>query len=302
MSKDRLNNVTYLRVFAIMSLVAWHSYCSYIAWGIGNSPLDKWYTITFHFITPTANMPLFTFLSGYLFCFLLREKGKYADFKGFLVNKVNRLLIPYLVLGFIINLTQIGRGKPLLPMFYGAPNHMWYCLMLFYCFIICWVVERKLSTKINIFLAIFSFLFVLVVGGKYMSVSSPLGIWMVAYFYSYFYLGFLIYQYSDRIYPILDKNKAFLGGVFICFALLSYRFHYVEGISSVLFVMLLTTLARQIEIAPPTGWKSLQDTALVFMCSINGLFGISHDMNQYSHSFRNTMYCFLLFFIYAFSQ
>lgn len=251
MSKDRLNSVTYIRFFAIMSLVAWHCYCSYIAWGIGNSPLDKWYAIAFRFFAPTANMPLFTFLSGYLFCFLLNEKGKYSDFKGFLVNKVNRLLVPYLVLGFVINLTQIGRGKPFLPMFYGAPNHMWYCLILFYCFIICWVFEKKFSSRANMLLAILSFLFVLFAGGVYMSESSPLGIWMLAYFYGYFYVGFIVYHYSDSLYPTLYKYKILLGIAFICFALLSYKFKHLEGISSLIFVMFLTTIAQKIESCPP---------------------------------------------------
>lgn len=217
--EKKLSEVTILRVYAIMSLVAWHCYCSYTAWGIGNSPLDSTYSSAFKVFAPTANMPLFTFLSGYLFFYLFKEKGKYADFRGFLKNKVNRLLIPYLILGFVINLTQIGRGRPLWPMFYGAPNHMWYCLMLFYCFMICWLVEKKLGQMYNIILAVLSFSFVLLQGGLYLSVESPLGWWMVAYFYSYFYIGFMVFQYADKIFPLLSKYNIFLG-IFL-YALLS---------------------------------------------------------------------------------
>lgn len=242
----KLSEVTYLRVYAIMSIVAWHSYCSYTAWGIGNSPLDGCYSLVFMFFAPTANMPMFTFLSGYLFCFLFKEKGKYAFLNGFLKNKVNRLLIPYFVFGFIINLTQIGRGKPLMPMFYGAPNHMWYCLMLFYCFMICWLIEKKLGQMYNIILAVLSFSFVLLQGIQYLSLESPLGWWMVAYFYGYFYMGFLVFQYADRFFPFLQRWNILLGLLFICSVILSGKNHHAVGLSSVLFVMLLITIARGI--------------------------------------------------------
>ena len=247
----KLSEVTYLRVYAIMSLVAWHSYCSYTAWGIGNSPLDCTYSLMFMFFAPTANMPLFTFLSGYLFCFLFKEKGKYTVFNGFLKNKVNRLLIPYLILGFIINLTQIGRGKPLMPMFYGAPNHMWYCLMLFYCFVICWLVENKLGQKYNIFLALLSYIFVLFVGRRYLSVDSPLGWYMLAYFYSYFYMGFLTFQYADGIFPFLQKYFNFLCVAFVCSVIAAYYNYNSYGVSSILFVSLLITITRQIKMHSP---------------------------------------------------
>ena len=256
MTSSRLNEVTYLRVFAILSLVAWHSYCSYTAWEIGCSPLDKYYTVAFKFFAPIANMPLFTFLSGYLFYFLFKEKGKYAVFSSFLKNKVNRLLIPYLVLGFVINLTQIGRSNPLLSMLLGAPNHMWYCLMLFSCFILCWFVEKKLGSKYNLIISIFSFLFVIIEGERYLSVKTPFGLWMVVYFYSFFYLGFLVFQYSDRIIPIIRKYISYLIITFLCLAFFSCMNHHAEGISSVLFVILLTTVARQIKKCPPY-WMEL---------------------------------------------
>lgn len=137
-----LNEVTWLRVYAIISLVLWHSYCAYTSWGLASSSLNDYYKMFFKFATPIANMPLFTFLSGYLFCYLHVYCGKYKEFKGFVQNKARRLLIPYFVLGFCINMTQIGRMHPI-DLLWGLPNHLWYCIMLFWCFIICWVVEKK---------------------------------------------------------------------------------------------------------------------------------------------------------------
>lgn len=251
MALNKLNEVTYLRVFAITSLVLWHSYCSYTSWGIGNSPLDHFYRVAFLFITPIANMPLFTFLSGYLFFYLLNNKHKYTTFNDFLRNKTNRLLIPYLLLGFVINLTQIGRGKPLIPMLYGAPNHMWYCLMLFNCFMICWIVEKKCGARYNYILAFLSAFFVFIVGKRYLSEHSLWGVWMVAYFYCFFYLGYITYKYAEYIFPVAIRNTIILIVAFVCSALLSIRFNHIAGLSSAIFVILLVSVTRRIKRNPP---------------------------------------------------
>lgn len=78
-----LKDVLYIRCFAVVSLVAWHSYCIYICQGFADSPMHDAYARLFSFLTPDANMPLFTFLAGYLFCYLLKTKHKYPDFRGF---------------------------------------------------------------------------------------------------------------------------------------------------------------------------------------------------------------------------
>lgn len=139
----RLFDVTLLRAFAVLSLVMWHCYCPYICWGTAESPLNGFYTNLFTNIIPDANMPLFTFLAGYLFCYQYEEKGKYREFKGFLKSKVHRLLIPFLVIGSLMNLTMYGRS--LTEILYGQPNHLWYCLMLFYVYIVFWFIHHKLG-------------------------------------------------------------------------------------------------------------------------------------------------------------
>lgn len=201
--KQQLLDVLYIRCLAVISLVAWHSYCSYICWGYGNSPLDVFYTKLFSYLTPDANMPLFTFLAGYLFCFLLKEKKKYPTFKGFLNNKVHRLLIPFLVLGVLTNLTEYNRS--LIEMFYGKPSHLWYCLMLFYCYIVCWVVEHYGGQKWNIGLTIISCMVVLVKGLGGLGPNIPFGLFLPIYYYCYFYIGFLVFEHRDKFLRLLNK-------------------------------------------------------------------------------------------------
>ena len=156
-------------------------------WCIVNSPANDFYNSLFSRIFPIANMPLFTVIAGYLFCYLLNEKDKYKEFRKFVANKVHRLLIPFIVLGSVINLTEYG--KDYIDILYGLPNHLWYCLMLFYCFIICWLAEKKLK-KINFFLMLLSF-FVVCLGMPYLS-RLPLVFFQPIYFYGFFYFGYLL--------------------------------------------------------------------------------------------------------------
>ena len=210
-SKTTLQDVLFLRCLAVISLVAWHSYCSYICWGYGNSPLDGAYTKLFSFLTPDANMPLFTFLAGYLFCFLLRKKQKYQEFKPFLKNKVHRLLIPFLVLGTLTNLTQVNRN--FLPeMFCSKPSHLWYCLMLFYCYIACWLIEKR-GQKYNIAAMCVSMAVVITLGKGALGLNVPFGLFLPVYYYCYFYIGYLVFQYKENFLRLMKKYwmVVFLG-------------------------------------------------------------------------------------------
>lgn len=237
-----------------MTLVAWHCYCPYICWGLQKSPLNGTYTMIFKCIAPIANMPLFTFLSGYLFCYLHEECGKYKDFKGFLNNKARRLLIPYLVLGVIINMTQIGRMYPV-ELFWGTPNHMWYCLMLFYCFIVCWFVENKIGRWLNYLLAIASFGFVIYWGGQFLE-KSPLGLFIPAYYYCFFYMGYIVYSKRERV---LKYTIYLLPFILVLYALTIWNSKggHLQGITAVLFIIMTLFIACLIKSEPPKWIKTI---------------------------------------------
>ncbi len=193
----RLFDVTVLRAFAVLSLVMWHCYCPYICWGTAESPLNGFYTKLFINIIPDANMPLFTFLAGYLFYYLYEEKGKYRDFKSFFINKVNRLLIPFWVLGSLMNLTMYGRSFT--EIFYGQPNHLWYCLMLFYVYIAFWLIHKNFGNAFNNICAILSFIIVLYYGKGALGHKMLGGAFLPLYYYFYFFLGFITYKYKSLL-------------------------------------------------------------------------------------------------------
>lgn len=237
-SNQTLQDVLYMRCLAVISLVAWHSYCSYICWGYGNSPLDGVYAKLFSFLTPDANMPLFTFMAGYLFCFLLKQKQKYQEFKPFLKNKVHRLLIPFLVLGALTNLTEVNRN--FFPeMFYGKPSHLWYCLMLFYCYIACWLIEKR-GQKYNIAAMCVSMAVVLAKGKGGLGPNVPFGLFLPIYYYCFFYIGFLVFQHKEKFLKLMRRCWIGILIIYCSFSLLNKShlilFHSITYISLLLFI------------------------------------------------------------------
>lgn len=234
--KEQLVDIALLRCFATFSLVVWHSYCPYICWDIADTPLNSIYTALFTRLIPSANMPLFTILAGYLFSYLYREKKKYKDFKVFLFNKTKRLLIPFFILGTLISLLEYG--KDLTDFLYGTPNHLWYCLMLFYVFIICWLVETYLNSNINILLGCLSLVVVSLTGPGALSIQSYGGLFLPVYYYGYFVVGFIFRKYQNNI-SFIDNKWPFLASTFIYIASVAFnRGGFVPIVNISYFLML----------------------------------------------------------------
>lgn len=239
-NKQQLNDVALLRCFATISLVIWHTYCSYISWDVADTPLNPLYSNLFTSIIPDANMPLFTILAGYLFYFLNVEKRKYNDFKQFFRNKVNRLFIPFIILGVFINILEYD--KKIIDLVYGLPNHMWYCLMLFYVYISFWVIEKYFGTKVNAIIALISFAVVAYTGLGALSHRFIGGLFLPVYYYGYFYVGFIVRKYKDWL---LAHSKVTFSTAFVVFSLvvLMHNNHLI-AVTSVAYFILLYILSN----------------------------------------------------------
>ena len=193
----KLNDVILARCFAVFSLVVWHTACIYIGWGDRVScPLDSLYQDIFGRLIPLANMPLFTFLAGYLFRYQIIGQ-KYSSGKLFIKSKIRRLLIPYFLLGTAVVFLQYGCIGQFKEVLYGAPNHLWFCLMLFYCYMVCWFFESKSLQWVNIILAALSLGIISRFndwGVLYHAYHIPLGIEIAAYFFFFFFLGYICFD------------------------------------------------------------------------------------------------------------
>ena len=94
------NEYDVLKVFAILLVVVGHVTAIY-------SPQSSFQDVAVSPVLTAVtkiiylfHMPLFIALSGAIFEYGV-SNGKYSEFKPFLINKLKRIIVPYLFVGFI---------------------------------------------------------------------------------------------------------------------------------------------------------------------------------------------------------
>lgn len=139
-------------------------------------------------LLPDCDMPLFTFISGYLFEYLYEEKHRYRNFGLFLQNKLNRLLIPFFILSVLVIATSYQEAFS--NILWGEGCHLWYCAMLFWCFMMAWIIKKLDARWILFLLLLVSLTLVFLYPNFwYIPFRLPLGIDNSLYYFSYFLMG-----------------------------------------------------------------------------------------------------------------
>ena len=133
MNSTRLFYISFLRVVAMSMVVLFHclAYYSDSIWQYPDPDVEG-YGIFAHFLN-VIDMPMFVFISGFLYSYLREAKGKYKDNMAFVKNKVRRLMVPYLFWGVVLLL--LFPDKHASDMFIGI-FHLWFLLMLFGLFLL----------------------------------------------------------------------------------------------------------------------------------------------------------------------
>lgn len=211
MKESKLVVIDYMRFVAILSIVIWHcAICPYLCWDIldiKTLPIDYPFRVLSIVFFPDATMPLFTFISGYLFGYLIKL-GKYKVFKDFVINKINRLIIPFIVIGTLVNVTSYDRYMIDIP--WGEGSHLWYCCMLFWCFIFAWLSIKKLPSFALYLLFSLSLALQFLNKSHFdMGFKLPLGIHHSLYYLGYFISGYLLFNYQEILGRFI-RYKRFL--------------------------------------------------------------------------------------------
>jgi fucose 4-O-acetylase-like acetyltransferase len=161
-------------------------------------------------------MPLFIFISGYLFSYLLNERGKYASVFDFIKKKFCRLIIPYFIFAWLMGLTNKDLTTENL---FDGYAHLWFIFMLFWSFVLARLlacikpVQKYASVQIGIlFIALISSLL------WRNSIDPFLYFNRVVEYFVWFWLGYVLLLHKTA-FMRLTKYKyimLFLCGYVIC--------------------------------------------------------------------------------------
>jgi len=268
-----LINITILRVIAIILVVLGHSLRNMEAPNLHlffphyTSEIEvfiKSYIYSFH-------MPLFFFISGYIFYFINTKKEKNYSISIELKKKFQRLIIPLYATSFLVllptmfifgnqNISILKQSISMLQM--SSNDHLWFLKALFLIFILIipifsYIKKQKIFTLI------------MVVGLTILLyVNSPLNISFLSIVFKYlpyFILGMVTYKLN---FNLTKKTYLFIGLFlliihFISFSILNNSYYinnkyiiYILAILGIYAYYFLATYISHLKI-PSSIWKKI---------------------------------------------
>lgn len=204
--RKRLNQISFLSVYAMILVVIGHSD---ITLDYKELWIFKW-IYTFH-------MPLFFLISGFLFVYTNpEEKMKKMSPRQFVVNKMERLLLPFIFINSIIFVTKAliaNKEQMQHPISFSFPSYvdsmlfhpigyMWFLPALFVIFMLFILLKRSIYSKYFPVITIVLFILNFVVPEiSFFKISDAI------HFSGYFALGILYCQYKKCIDEFLLKYR-----------------------------------------------------------------------------------------------
>lgn len=202
---DRLYDVVLIRSVAIILVVAFHAYYMMMAQSHFPQSREMYYHLYYNIncLILKFRMPLFVFISGYLFSYL-EGGGKYQTLRGLFVNKFRRLIIPYFVFATLMMLSVNDFSpKAYLSLSY---SHLWFIPMLFWCFIFTRLQSFAPCSRKWWWILLITIIFIC---GRISGVDYPriLGLHTFVRWYIWFFMGYHILHYRDIVYCFIDKHR-----------------------------------------------------------------------------------------------
>ena len=240
MAKKKLNQISFLFVFATLLVVIGHSD---ITMDFKELWVFKW-VYTFH-------MPLFFLVSGFLFAFTNpKEKMLELNKVRFLQKKVKRLLLPYVFISsviFVIKALFIKSDQMQHPLtfewdsylnmlFFHPVGFMWFLLALFVIFVIFvsmyyleWNKYLQMGGVILCFL-----LGAIVPDIPFFKISGAL------YFSGYFALGIVYCTYKGQVDNFLNRFRWFILPVSFLLSAMLIDIALIAALIGILFSLSLS--------------------------------------------------------------
>lgn len=222
----RLNDIILIRVFAIFIVVLGHSMIVYSStWNTFELRVGSNFFNNLKIYIDVFQMPLFIFVSGYLYHFSRIELDRYKRKSRFIMNKFIRLLIPYFSVAilYVIPIRLLieykeYQGNNFLELIFNNVflgndiGHLWFLPTLFTIFILFYFFEHFIS-MLPFFLGTLFFIGVSVVSGFFPAIFF---IQQTLNYLLYFYIGYKIRELVQNG-KYRDNNL-----VFICLTIIQF--------------------------------------------------------------------------------
>ena len=228
---SKIDNVDLLRVFGIGIVVLRHCFMPFTgSWGFDDLyPYSNTANIFGKYIS-TISMPLFTFISGFIYSYLRNYLHKYSSYSILIKKKIKRLVVPYLIISplYIYFFLEYNSAIDFLKYLWtGGAGHLWFLSMIFTVFLVFYPLEPYLRKNIKWGIILVLFLFSL------NPITWYIGIPVLAKFFKYlpfFYLGYLFYYKNKLILKYINGKfwYFFLLHLLLFFGLL-YLPNYIEN-------------------------------------------------------------------------
>lgn len=221
---NKMQYVSILRVCSMILIVLYHSLCFYIGVWWYLSTVEEPICKLIAFPVVKVGLTTFVFISGYLYGYMYIERGKYRTVKSFILNKSQRLLIPYFFWGIVMILTFPLLHIPWINLFTGIA-HLWFLLMLFEIFVLMALLNKlgicvQKAKNIDFVIVVISFV-LLYIWKQYSSHQHFFGIDNTLYYLPVFFVGFYFAKYRPEVSGKVFASFLFLIGIVGLF-ILSY--------------------------------------------------------------------------------
>ena len=194
---NRLFEIDLLRVFCIFLLVAFHSFAIYT--GSWTEPHGLQYIPAYYWIGKfcySFMLPLWVFISGFLWGYQVRERNKVQTLKQLAKKKAQKLLFPCYVFGLIYLLVTGKIASLTTPIgifsFLSGELHLWFLPMLFWIFIISYFI---LKIRFKDWWLLGGLVLISIIAWNIKS----LGIGGAFHYLVYFQIGFMAVKYKRKI-------------------------------------------------------------------------------------------------------
>lgn len=234
--KEKILAISSLRVIAMFLIVFYHCYAYYFhpIWHSRYPDgliVDEYKGIIW---LNYLHLPIFVFISGFLYGYQSFYYGTNEKFHIFLIKKIKRLIIPYMFWGIILML--IGQGTHS-QFFFGQIAHLWFLPMLF---IIFFIVGSLKNIIINLSPAwIFSFFPLTILLNLLIPIVNIECIFTSAVSYlTYFYAGLCVVL----LYKKFNPQRAYLLFVISALSFVSSFFIRLHPFSIIICLRVLSVV------------------------------------------------------------